>query len=215
MPIEPATSSARPKQPLCACFARDFINGRTSSLQVKKNGDRVSSIAHCESWISSICSSPTNISFSANSCDSLGNCSVSVSVASTISCSAGSLSPPNRPDGISIATTSLLQASMPRMTLANTPFTTGRSSPLPKSASITTTSAASAGIIKASATSVTGTPAACRRSRFTAQSGDSLPFGLMSHTATSQPAPCSIRATARPSPPLLPGPANTANERPA
>ena len=73
---------------------------------------------------------------------------MSVSVASTMSCNAGSFSPPKRPDGISIATTSLLQASMPRITSANTPLTTGRSSPLPKSASIITVSWEETGLDK-------------------------------------------------------------------
>ena len=62
--------------------------------------------------------------------------------------------------------------------------------------------------------STNGTPHSCRRERLVPQSGDSLCLGFMSHIFTVSPCAASIRATARPSPPLFPGPANIANNIP-
>ena len=113
------------------------------------------------------------------------------------------------PEGISIATTCAGAALINLMRVAKPPVA-GRSSPVPKSASTTSMSSVSAGASNCEVTSVNSTPSVSKmRFLFSAQSLLRWSPVLKRYAFTAYPRPASRRATASPSPPLLPGPANT------
>ena len=114
------------------------------------------------------------------------------------------------PEGRSILTTVLVEAFMYFTSEANPPLN-GLFVPEPNRPSITSVSESSVG---GSNSSVTSTKRficfeSRRRVRFALQSSLSVPFTLKRYAVTSYFFSDNMRATARASPPLFPGPANT------
>ncbi len=110
---------------------------------------------------------------------------------------------------MSIATTIAGEELIYFTTAANPPLN-GLFSPEPKSPSITKWSGVRVGGTNWVLISWNVTSSAISTSSLLVwQSGESSPFGLKRYTSVLYPFSDSIRATARASPPLLPGPANT------
>ena len=118
-------------------------------------------------------------------------------------------SSPINPDGISMATTVAGDALMYFTTAANPPLS-GLFSPEPNKPSITRWSSVRAGGANWVLTSWKVISSMISTSSLLAwQSGESSPLVLKRKTSTLYPFSAIMRATAKASPPLLPGPAKT------
>ena len=157
-----------------------------------------------EMGIGNTTTSPAASPPSGSSKASFGNSSVSVVVARTVVRPAFPNSE-NIPDGKSIDTTrqplELIRRTTPSRGSVNSPRT-----PVPSSASTITVPSGS----DASAIGRTDRPRG-RRSRLNRHSSESSSRPNARYTAQEKPARCSIRATASPSPPLLPLPTKKAS----
>ena len=160
--------------------------------------------------------SPTTSAFSSKKKERRGSWNVSVRLACIMSLlSALPFSSALRPEGISMATT-YAPESLTRLASIRNPPSSGLLRPAPKRPSMTTSPLPRFGGRNSLATSVKSTVSrASRRFRSSLQSGESFPVTLKRKTSILLN-PCSIRfrATARASPPLLPGPASTTIRRP-
>lgn len=127
-----------------------------------------------------------------------------------LACTLAVLSSVMSPDGTSMLITVACDWLMYFTREANPPVS-GRLSPEPNSPSMSSVPESSLGGSKSVVTSVNFFMRlwAVSRLRFSAQSSERRLPMLNSHTATSYPLSSSMRATARASPPLFPGPANT------
>ena len=192
--------------PLCA---NTLLRGNSLPAASKSVPCQSASIPPASSPISKTCHSPTYSSFSGNKNASFGNPNVKVASALTTAVrSFPELSSHINPEGTSTAYTGLGSSFIRRIIPAANP-STGRFSPVPKRAS--TTTASSAGVhCPGSATATTLPPISRHNSAFRMQSPLEAQNPSTHATSTSQPASASIRAIAKPSPPLLPFPATTA-----
>ena len=137
MPYEPAMSNPCPNVPLCANRLRGLMSERISaSSMVKKVLDALS-MKDCFKPMSNNSHSPTISSFSGKRKDNFGSWMLRVTLARTIlGRTLYVLSSPMSPEGMSIDTTSALEALMYFTTAAKPPFK-GLFNPLPNNPSIT------------------------------------------------------------------------------
>ena len=165
------------------------------------------------SWLrlmSSNSHSPMNSAFSAKRKASLGSCRLKVTSARMmLARTLNVFSSPISPEGISMDATVAGEELMYLTTAANPPLR-GLFNPEPNKPSITRCSSVRVGGANCVLTSWKVISSIISTNSLLAwQSGESSPLVLKRKTSTLYPFSAIIRATARASPPLLPGPANT------
>ena len=152
--------------------------------------------------------SPTESEAGGKTCATLGAAKVTVRSASTWG-PIGCASLPERPLGRSTATQGIGRSLIASTASANSP-SSGRVRPVPKRASTTRSHSAAASAAPArsagAATSITASSALRQIASWVAASPASWRPPVTRKIRTSQPRTERWRATARPSPPLLPGP---------
>src|SRR5436190_6490301 len=165
--------------------------------------------------MSAMTMSPARVSAGGRTSGSFGAASVTVSPAS-IDGPIGSAESADRPDGRSIATTGIPEALTSAITDSMSPDT-GAFRPVPKMASTMSvqslTSEKCSSHAWLSAISTTVRPSRPRISRLARASPRTSATRPMRNTDTSTPRCTSVRATTKPSPPLLPRPQRTATWR--
>ena len=165
--------------------------------------------------MSAMTMSPARVSAGGRTSGSFGAASVTV-IAASIESPIGSAESADNPDGRSIATTGMPEALTSAATLSIRPES-GAFKPVPKIAStmsvqsVTSEKWSSQAWLSAISTAVS--PRRLRISRFVRASPRTSLTVPMRKTDTSTPRCSSVRATTRPSPPLLPRPHSTATSR--
>ena len=159
-------------------------------------------------WISNNSHSPTNSVFSAKRKASFGSCRLKVTSARIIlAFTLNVFSSPISPEGMSMATTIAGEELMYFTTAANPPLN-GLFRPEPNNPSITRWSGVRAGGTNWVLISWNFTSSIISTSSLLVwQSGESSPLVLKRNTSILYPFSAIMRATARASPPLFPGPA--------
>src|SRR5688500_5678352 len=217
LPRDPATTVTRPKSPLCESAARGSTSSRScSGVSSSTCFPSSLSITSYGMPMSAMTTSPAYASPGGRISGSFGTASVTVIEAlmqSPMRCGVSA----DRPLGMSMATIGMSDALTSAMTVSSMPVTAVLS-PVPKIASTISVhceiSEKCSSQLCSSAISTTVTPRRPRMSRLMRASPRTSPREPTTKTAVSMPRCSSVRATTKPSPPLLPRPQRTAT-RPA